>query len=445
MVIKSLAATAMVAACLCAGAPSGVAAEGLVTAFVLDTSGSVGKAGLKKTRELALKTLTTLPVGSEIAVFTFDDQSRLLLPRTREASAVTRALAAVSVAGKQTALHDALYDASRYLRDAQGRSAIVLITDGKDEGSALNLDDGLRLAQEARVPIFCVGVGAPQERVLRRIAKLTGGDYLAIERATGTSIASGISSATARMAYSAASGTNPVPPAAATPAGPATNGPVNTGAVAPAAPRPLGTTAPQTKAAPAGAAQRGGSFWIWSILVVLVGTGAAFFVIMKRRGAHRCASCGRELPGALASCAFCASDRREAAGDRTLKADLSPTVLARLNDTAEFLEKTLTLREKPVLSVTRGPGIGQLFELNEGLATSIGRAKANDIVLQDVSVSSQHCRIWPENGNFVVHDLHSTNGTFVNEKRVTHQELADGDMLQIGETFMQFHTEHRRV
>ena len=434
----------IVVSCLAAGARVGLPAEGLVTAFVLDTSGSVGKAGLGKTRELALKTLAALPPGSEIAIYTFDDQSRLLLPRTREASAVTKALSAVSMAGKQTALHDALYDASRYLRDAQGRSAIVLITDGKDEGSALNLDDGLRLAQEARIPIFCVGVGVPQERILRRIAKLTGGEYMGIQGAKGAGIAAGISAATARMAYSAASGAGPAPGPPAAPAAAASASPK---AVEPA---PAATRSPSSKAPPpkpfqeGASSGRGSSFWIGLGLILAAGAAAVLFVIVRRRGTHRCPSCGRPLPSALSSCAFCA-DTQVPVGDRTLKADLSPTVLARLNDTAEYLEKTVTLREKPVLSVTRGPGTGQLYELNEGLATSIGRAKANDIVLQDISVSSQHCRIWPENGSFVLQDLHSTNGTFVNERRVTHHTLTDGDTLQIGETFMEFHKEHRRV
>jgi hypothetical protein len=319
----------------------------------------------------------------------------------------------------------------------------VLITDGKDEGSALNLDDGLRLAQEARIPIFCVGVGAPQERVLRRIAKLTGGEYVGIDSAKGASIAAGMSSATARMAYSAAGGAGPASASAAPPPG-ATSATPKTSEPAPAATRSPSAKAPPPRPSQESGSGLGRSFWIGLGLMLAAGAAAVLFVIMRRRGAHRCATCRRPLPGALASCAFC-SDTQVPVGDRTLKADLSPTVLARLNDTAEYLEKTLTLREKPVLSVTRGPGTGQLFELNEGLATSIGRAKANDVVLQDVSVSSQHCRILSENGHFVLHDLHSTNGTFVNERRVTHYTLTDGDTLQVGETFMQFHTEHRRV
>jgi len=68
--------------------------------------------------------------------------------------------------------------------------------------------------------------------------------------------------------------------------------------------------------------------------------------------------------------------------------------------------------------------------------TSLGRAKVNDIVLnEDVAVSSEHCRIRPEDGKFVLHDLKSTNGTFVNDRRVTRQPLTEGDTIQVGETY----------
>jgi pSer/pThr/pTyr-binding forkhead associated (FHA) protein len=45
----------------------------------------------------------------------------------------------------------------------------------------------------------------------------------------------------------------------------------------------------------------------------------------------------------------------------------------------------------------------------------------------------------------VLHDLRSTNGTFVNDKRVSRHTLADGDSVQIGETVMQFRNEYRRA
>ena len=116
-----------------------------------------------------------------------------------------------------------------------------------------------------------------------------------------------------------------------------------------------------------------------------------------------------------------------------------------MSSTEEYLEKTVALRERPVLTITRGPGVGQMFELGNESAMSIGRAKANEVVINDVSVSSEHCRIRPEDGHFVLHDLKSTNGTFVNERRVTRHVLAEGDVLKIGETSLLYKTDLKRT
>ena len=112
--------------------------------------------------------------GDEIALLTFDDQSRIVVERTVQAEKLRAALAQVKISGRYTALYDALYESSRYLRSAPPtRKAVVLVTDGHDENSALNLDDGLGDARDSHIPIFTVGIGKVEERVLRRIAKLT--------------------------------------------------------------------------------------------------------------------------------------------------------------------------------------------------------------------------------------------------------------------------------
>jgi pSer/pThr/pTyr-binding forkhead associated (FHA) protein len=74
----------------------------------------------------------------------------------------------------------------------------------------------------------------------------------------------------------------------------------------------------------------------------------------------------------------------------------------------------------------------------------VGRARANDIVLEDVAVSSQHCRIRLEQGHFVLHDLKSTNGTLVNDQKVSRHTLSEGDVIRIGETSLQFRLESLR-
>jgi DNA-binding winged helix-turn-helix (wHTH) protein len=68
----------------------------------------------------------------------------------------------------------------------------------------------------------------------------------------------------------------------------------------------------------------------------------------------------------------------------------------------------------------------------EGPVTTIGRWQDNDVVVKDRWVSRHHARILKQNQHYVVEDLDSKNGTFVNGQRITAPTpLADGDVLQV--------------
>lgn len=73
----------------------------------------------------------------------------------------------------------------------------------------------------------------------------------------------------------------------------------------------------------------------------------------------------------------------------------------------------------------------QRFEINKE-RTTFGRNSANDVVLDDPTVSSQHCYLAMRGGRFVLHDLNSTNGTTVEGERITEIELSSGQRLMIG-------------
>jgi hypothetical protein len=113
---------------------------------------------------------------------------------------------------------------------------------------------------------------------------------------------------------------------------------------------------------------------------------------------------------------------------------------------------TMVLTLKPLLHAIRGPDKGRLFEVSLDAAISIGRAEGNDVALSDVAVSTEHCRIRPisterrsgTGGTFEVIDLKSTNGTWVNERRVARQVLSPGDIVKVGETQLQLRMDHMR-
>lgn len=73
---------------------------------------------------------------------------------------------------------------------------------------------------------------------------------------------------------------------------------------------------------------------------------------------------------------------------------------------------------------------------NEGL--SIGRSAENDLRIPDGTISRQHARIERRGDTFVVVDLNSANGTFVNGQRVQQHLLQDGDEIRVGQVRMRF-------
>ena len=76
------------------------------------------------------------------------------------------------------------------------------------------------------------------------------------------------------------------------------------------------------------------------------------------------------------------------------------------------------------------------FRLKSGAIKTVGRAPRADFILDVALVSRLHCRLTAGDDQLEVIDLKSTNGTFVNDKRVDKAKLAKGDRLRIGRVEM---------
>ena len=72
------------------------------------------------------------------------------------------------------------------------------------------------------------------------------------------------------------------------------------------------------------------------------------------------------------------------------------------------------------------------FRLTPGAVKTVGRTPRADFILDAALVSRLHCRLTAAADNLEVVDLRSTNGTFVNDKRVAKARLKSGDRLRIG-------------
>lgn len=85
------------------------------------------------------------------------------------------------------------------------------------------------------------------------------------------------------------------------------------------------------------------------------------------------------------------------------------------------------------LVALEGPYFGQKFALSPSRPLTVGILADNDIVLaRDGTISRRHAHIAAEEGGYVVYDAGTTNGTFVNDDRITRQAIRVGDMVQFG-------------
>jgi pSer/pThr/pTyr-binding forkhead associated (FHA) protein len=95
-------------------------------------------------------------------------------------------------------------------------------------------------------------------------------------------------------------------------------------------------------------------------------------------------------------------------------------------------------RDMPhLLVVAADRNIGARYYLVEDVR--IGRADDCQIVIDDTYASQQHARVREDDGGFVVEDLGSTNGTYVNGRKISYPlELRHGDRIKIGKTVFEF-------
>jgi diguanylate cyclase (GGDEF)-like protein len=87
--------------------------------------------------------------------------------------------------------------------------------------------------------------------------------------------------------------------------------------------------------------------------------------------------------------------------------------------------------DRASITVLRGVNAGQLFRV-ERTVTVIGRARGADLHLEEEGISRRHARIERREGRYVLEDLGSTNGVFLNGVQIERADLSDGDRIQLG-------------
>jgi pSer/pThr/pTyr-binding forkhead associated (FHA) protein len=95
---------------------------------------------------------------------------------------------------------------------------------------------------------------------------------------------------------------------------------------------------------------------------------------------------------------------------------------------------------KAGIVVIKGPNVGEKFFLIKP-KFEIGRSHDSDILLDDVTVSRKHAVLDKVGNDYIISDLNSLNGTYVNGEIVNNSKLKNGDKIQIGKyIFLFFHS-----
>jgi hypothetical protein len=143
-----------------------------------------------------------------------------------------------------------------------------------------------------------------------------------------------------------------------------------------------------------------------------------------------CNNCGHRNPAGANFCSSCGGVLGPPTSDTTIM--LHPVDA---QGEAGDDELSVTMPDRPsgagLLVVKRGPNAGTRFVLDADV-TRAGRHPESDIFLDDVTVSRRHAQFVRIEGGYLVKDVGSLNGTYVNRQRIDEAVLSGGDEVQIG-------------
>jgi hypothetical protein len=150
-----------------------------------------------------------------------------------------------------------------------------------------------------------------------------------------------------------------------------------------------------------------------------------------------CESCGQKLHPSWDQCPYCGAGGKSA--PEPVAAAPAPAPAPKMRTMAIDAAAGGTT---PIGSAVGwlvpldGPQTGELFQLKGRCV--VGKAPDCDVCLNDPSISGRHAEFIAGRAGFRVNDLGSTNGTYVNDKKITSADLVDNDSVRLGRTNFKF-------
>jgi VWFA-related protein len=134
--------------------------------LLVDASASMGREGrLTIAQEAAVGFIEAMDAADTAAIATFNDTARILKERTSDKQALEAGILSIEAKGG-TALYDALVAGVELLKGIEGRKALILLSDGRDEssdglgpGSAASFEQALEAILKSETAVYAIGTG----------------------------------------------------------------------------------------------------------------------------------------------------------------------------------------------------------------------------------------------------------------------------------------------
>ena len=144
-----------------------------------------------------------------------------------------------------------------------------------------------------------------------------------------------------------------------------------------------------------------------------------------------CTRCGHRNPGDANFCSSCGAALEVRSDDHTMTHEAIDQDLVNGPESGEVYAVDDLPSGVGMLVVHRGPGAGSRFVLDREVVAA-GRHPDSDIFLDDVTVSRRHAEVVRAGDGYLVRDVGSLNGTYLNRERIEEAPIDNGDELQIG-------------
>ncbi len=389
------------------------------TVILADLSHSLTRKQFADFKRAATDFTDRLKPGDLVSLVTFHRRVYRELNFTGDRNLLKKRIAQLRQTGRRTMLYDALLEAHKMLRDVADRKAIVLYTDGKENASRVRFGDLTEVFTSQPVPLFVAGNKKSYAlKKLIRLARVSGGDaFRAEDRHDLAKVFSYLSRLRAqeyRISYvtqqkpgsaidleiRSPQWAEPLTASYTIPHGAASQAPVQEKLFSAALPETIRANMPEI---------------LLSLIVLLL---IAVIIMLFFRRQEISVKVENVQPPVLV------------ANDDILPASLKRQETPRAKLPLDYYHGWLIEKE--------GPHTGRKYRINWHIVT-IGFADDCSIVIDDNTVSAKHAKIERQGNKFVLYDLLSENGTWLNGKKLLRpKELNDFDEIGIGRTKLIF-------